>query len=495
MEFSPMTAAAPHPPTDLGNARRFVKQHGAGLRYVRAWGWLVWDGRRWTHDETGEVMQRAKEIPDLIRVEALRRPPGTPLRKTLLQWAFKSESRARLEAMVALAQTEPSIAVLADTFDADPWVLNVVNGTLNLRTGALRRHSREDLITKLAPVDYNPAATCPRFEAFLDRIMAGNVDLIRFLQRAIGYSLTGLATEQVLFILHGTGANGKSTFLEALRHVLGDYAVQADPSTFLKRDPDAIRNDVARLRGARFISAVEIGFGRHLDEALVKQATGGDTITARLLYREPFEFMFTGKVFLACNHKPEIRGADLGIWRRIRLIPFEVTIPPEEQDRHLLDVLKGEAPGILGWAVEGYLDWQREGLVTTGAVVEATARYREASDTLAGFLAERCVLDPESWSSASELYRAYRQWAEDAGERPMSKRRFGQMLAERGFKLDRANRPMVWVGLALRSDMRDASFSPVRYAVPFSPPRGNSRGTPIQDADIPEIARRLGRSG
>ncbi len=341
----------------------------------------------------------------------------------------------------------------------------------------------------LAPVPHDPTAECPQFLAFLDRIMAGNVDLIRFVQRAIGYSLTGLATEQVLFILHGTGANGKSTFLEAVRHVLGDYAVQADPSTFLMRDPDSIRNDVARLRGARFISVVEISSGRHLDEAFVKQATGGDTITARFLYREPFQFMFTAKIFLACNHKPEIRGADLGIWRRIRLIPFEVTIPPEEQDRHLVDVLTKEAPGILQWAVEGCLSWQRQELGMVGAVAEATAGYREASDALAGFLAERCVLDPDLWSSASELYRAYREWAESAGERPVSQRRFGQMLCERGFTLDRTDRQRYWKGLT-PAGAGGSSATPA-----IKPPNGNGQRTPIQASDLPEIVARFAGEG
>ncbi len=491
-----MTACASHPPTDLGNARRFVKQHGAGLRYVPAWGWLVWDGRRWTHDETGEVMRRAKEIPDLIRVEALKGPPGAALRKTLLQWALKSESRARLEAMIALAQTELAIAVPASAFDADPRLLNVANGTLDLRSGALRPHRREDLITKLAPVEFDPATEYPRFLAFLDRIMAGNEDLIRFLQRAIGSALTGIIGDQKFYVWHGFGANGKSTLQTVLRRMLGDYAAHADATTFLAGNAAVgPRPDLTRLVGVRLLFVSEVGVGRQLDEALVKAITGGDPLTVRTHHRESFEFVPVFKPFLACNHEPVIRDASHGVWRRIVKVPFGVTIPSEEQDPHLAEELFKGRSGILNWLIEGCLAWQREGLGAPPDVIDATAAYREQSDALAGFLGERCGVDMSTSCAASDLYRAYRQWAEDAGERPVSRRRFEQMLAERGFKLDRSGRLKVWAGLVLRGDTPDASPSPVRYAVPFSPSRGNGNGTPIQEADIPEIARRLGRSG
>jgi len=487
-----MTTRAPHPPTDLGNARRFVERHGADLHYVPGLGWFTWQCQRWERDQTGEVMRRAKEIPSLIEIDAIKRPPGTPFRKTLLRWALKSQSRPRLEALIALAQTEPGIMRPTNAFDAWPWLLNVRNGTLDLRAGEILSHQRTDLMTKLAPASYEPTSACPRFERFLARIMAGNVSMIHFLQRAIGYALTGLIVEQVLFVLHGTGANGKSTFLETLRYVLGDHAAQADPSTFLMRDADATRNDVARLRGARFISAVEIASGRHLDETLVKQVTGGDTITARFLYHEPFEFRFTGKVFLACNHKPDIRGADLGMWRRIRLIPFEVTIPPEEQDRYLLDALREEAPGILRWAVDGCLPWQREGLGAPPNVIDATATYREQSDVLAGFLTERCVVNANTSCETADVYRAYRDWTEGVGERPASRRRFEQMLAERGFKVSRTGKAKLCIGFALQGNASDTPSNPARYAVPYSAPSPNGHGTSIREADIPAITQRLG---
>src|SRR5579864_1347687 len=452
-----MTNRVLFPPTDLGNARRFVERHGEDLHYVPGLGWVTWHCLRWVPDATGEVMRRAKEIPDLIQTEAIKCPLGTPLRKILLRWALKSQSRPRLEALIALAQTEPGIIRHAAAFDADPWLLNVRNGTINLRTGELLPHRRADLLTKLAPFVYDPAAKCRRFDRFLNKITDGNTSIVRFLQRAIGYALTGQTTEQVLFILHGSGANGKSTLLEAVRYVLGDYAMQADSSTFLAHGPDAIRNDVARLRGGRFITAVEVNSGRHLDEALVKQITGGDTVTARFLYGEPFEFTFTGKVFLACNHRPDIYGADLGLWRRIRLIPFTVTIPPDEQDRHLLDALREEAPGILRWAVEGCRAWQRQGLGDPPDVVSAMATSREQSDALAGFLVERCVAGAKTSCEVADLYRVYRDWADGAGERQVSRRRFEQMLAERGFKFSRAGKAKVCTALALQPGLMDPS--------------------------------------
>lgn len=487
-----MTARLVHAPSDLGNARRFVERHGGDVHYVPGLGWLTWDCRRWRRDETGEVMRRAKEISHVIRAEALKQP-GALTRKKLFQWALRTESRPRLEALLALAQTEPGIMLPVDKLDTDPWLLNVRNGTLHLRTGELLPNRRADLLTKLSPVDYDAAAACPRFQRFLMQIMGGNGPMIQFLQRSIGYALTGLTIEHALFILHGTGANGKSTLLETLRYVLGDYAMQADPSTFLAHGPDAIRNDVARLRGARFISAVEVNAGRRLDEPLVKQITGGDTITARFLYHEPFEFSFTGKVFLGCNHRPEIRGADVGMWRRIRLVPFEVTIPPREQDRHLLDSLKGEAAGILRWAIQGCLAWQRDGLGAPPDVRDATMAYREQSDALAGFLAERCTRDdPEATCEIARLYEAYRNWVDSAGERGASRRRFEQMLAERGFKIVQAPGMKICRGVTLRGE---TSPSVIRYARPYSSQGPRNHSTPITDADLPDIVRRFEGGG
>ena len=344
------------------------------------------------------------------------------------------------------------IPVLPEQLDTDRWLLNVLNGTIDLRTGDLREHRRENLITKLAPVIYDPEAACPVWLAFLNRIMCNNDVVIDFLQRAIGYALTGDTREQCLFLLYGTGANGKSTFIETLRAMLGDYACQTDFTTFLVSRSDAVRNDLAALRGGRFVSAVEVESGRHLNEALVKQVTGGDAITARFLYQEFFTFLPQFKIFLAANHKPVIWGTDDGIWRRIRLIPFTETIPVSEQDKNLLAKLRSELPGILNWAIEGCLAWQRSGLGEPEEIDFATEMYREESDPVGCFIEDCCEINPEAKTQARKLYEAFREWCEDSGELAMNKKRFGMRLEEREFKKTRIGNMRGWLGLKLNND-------------------------------------------
>jgi putative DNA primase/helicase len=440
-------ALEPH--TDRGNARRLVAQHGEDLRYVPQWrAWLVWDGVCWRRDEAQRLMALAKATIRTLYIEASAAPDRVS--QDLAKHGARSESAARLGAMVSLAQSEPGIPVTPDQLDRDPWKLTVPNGTLDLRTGALGPHGRADLITKLAPVPYEPDARCPTWLAFLDQITQGQRDLIAFLQRAAGYALTGDTREQCLFILYGTGANGKSTFLNTLRAVLGDYAKQTPTETLLVKRDGGIPNDLARLHGARFVAAVEAEAGRRLAESLVKQLTGGDRIAARFLYGELFEFTPEFKVFVATNHKPTIRGSDHAIWRRIRLIPFTVTIPPSAQDRALPEKLRAELPGILRWMVEGCLAWQREGLGIPDAVHTATEGYRAEMDVLATFLAECCAVGKGLRVPASELYAAYVGWCGDAGERAMSQRALGAALTERGFTPGRTEAARLWRGLALR---------------------------------------------
>lgn len=442
------TTPKPHC-TDLGNAQRLVRRHGHELRFaIHLQRWLAWDGTRWKVADRGEVQQRASETILSLYPQLPNLPDQE--RADLLRHAKQSESLRALRAMVTLAETEPGIPVSQQELDADDWLLNLANGTLDLRTGQLRAHDPHDLITKIAPVHFDPRATCPTWEAFLDRIFGGDGDLIGFLQRAIGYSLTGDTSEQVLFFLHGRGANGKSTLLETIRRLLGEYAAGASFAAFLSGRGDAPRNDLARLQGARFVTAAEAASGRHLYEVLVKQLTGGDMVTARYLYREEFEFHPRCKIFLAGNHKPRIEGTDEGIWRRLRLIPFGTTIPEEDRDPELKGKLAAELSGILNWAVTGCLAWQRQGLGTPRAVRAATDEYRGEEDQLGTFLRERCVEGPVRRVASGALYEAYKAWCAETGEAPLSQHDVGRKLTERGFEQQRANKERVRLGLALR---------------------------------------------
>lgn len=437
--------------TDLGNAERLKDHAGADLRFVWVWdSWMIWDGRRWRRDGGGAIMRRARDTVRALAAAA-QGLDDEKQRAGLVKHALATESAGKLQAMVKLGAC--LLGEEAGAFDQRPWLLNCRNGTVDLRTGRLGPHRRADLLTKVVPVEFDPSASCPRWEAFLLQVMDGNAEMVAFLQRAVGYSLTGTTVEQVLFLLYGTGANGKSTFTETLRALLGDYATQAEFTTFLARTSDSVRNDIARLVGARFVSASEAEGGRPLAEAVVKQMTGGDIVTARFLFKEFFEFRPDFKVWLAANHKPSVRGTDHGIWRRIRLVPFAVTIPPEQRDKRLPDQLRAELPGILAWAVRGCVAWQQQGLGEPPEVMAATESYREEMDVLAGFLDEHCLVQGGAFVATKELYAAYATWAEGAGEKKLSKKWLAMRLTERGFTSGRGLRGVRgWRGLRLRRE-------------------------------------------
>lgn len=422
--------------TDVGNGERLIALHGSDIRYVpKAKKWYLWDGRRWALDDTLEVQRRAKDTARALMKAALEMDGDR--RAVFTKHAAAIEANARLKAMIERAGAEPGVAVLPDAFDAAPLVMNVANGVLDLTTGSLGVHDRALLMTKLVDIEYpdRESAECPLWCAFLEKIFAGDHALIAYLQRAIGYTLTADTREQCLHLLYGTGANGKSTFLEILALIMGDYAVAADFSTFLdKVRTEGPRNDIARLAGARLVRSSEIGEGKRFNEALVKSLTGGEKISARFLYAEDFEFTPTFKLWFSFNHKPVIRGTDHAIWRRVRLIPFAVTISDNEKDDTLLEKLKLELPGILRWAVDGCIAWQREGLKPPDSVLAATAEYRSESDTLGAFLDECCVIDRLAQTSASDLYREFKRWAESGGEYVMSQTAFGRKIDERGFE-------------------------------------------------------------
>lgn len=438
--------------TDLGNAKRLVSQNCDKIRYCFAWKkWLVWDGKTWSIDNNGQILRLAKDTIKLIYEEASL-ISDEARRKAIAKWAVSSESEHRLNAMVSLAQSEEGMPISPDQLDTKPHLLNCQNGTIDLKTGELKPHDKEYLITKMIPVYYRPEVICEMWLKFLERIFNFNYDIIQFLQRSIGYSLTGDTSEQCLFLLHGTGANGKSTFLNILNLLLGNFAQTASFETFLLKKQDRINNDIARMQGKRFISAIEAEGERRLSEVIVKQLTGGDTVTARFLFAEFFEFKPQFKIWLACNHKPIIRGTDHAIWRRIKLIPFNVTIPENERDKHLTEKLQAELPGILAWAVKGCLSWQKEGLKTPDEIKTATNEYQTEMDVIKAFLDECCFVkvdSPEVKIISGNLYDTYKSWCERNGVYAVDNRTFGKRLSEKGFIPKQSNGKRWWHGIGI----------------------------------------------
>lgn len=436
--------------TDLGNARRMVKLYGERLRYVNAYGqWYVWDGTRWGKDETGGIMRAAKKTVMSMYGEASDITDDKE-RRALVKHALNSESRSRLENMISLCKTEKTIAVKPDALDGNHWLLNCRNMTIDLRTGQAAAHDPKNLISRRLEVDYDPRATCATWVKFLRVVMAGDDDMIEFLQRAVGYTLTGDVGEQSLFFMIGTGKNGKSTFIETLISLMGEYTVKTPTETLMNREGKGVPNDVARLKGMRMVVARETEEGQRLAEAVIKDLTGGDRIVARFLHQEFFEFTPTHKLWMYGNHKPLVKGTDEGIWRRIRLIPFTVTIPPEGRDPNLTEKLRAELPGILNWALDGCRKWQAHGLNDPKRIREATADYRSEMDVLAEFIRESCELSPNAVATAHALYKQYSSWCEDVGERAMSKRQLGLRLQERGFKPHKGTTgTRTWLGIGL----------------------------------------------
>jgi putative DNA primase/helicase len=433
--------------TDIANAKRLIAKHGRDIRYTPERGWLTWDGQRWAVDEKslrvlGYAKQTALEIFDEVK--------DAENRDQLYKHAKRSQSKNAVQAMEWLARSEAPASITQ--FDGDPMLLNVANGTLDLRTGELRPHTHADLITKLAPVVYDREADCLTWRATLERIFAGDGEIIEYLRRLVGYGLTGLSVEQVIHFLWGMGANGKSTVSELVQEMLGDYAVVCSPDMIMSRRHGSIPNDVARLRGVRLAMMNETGQGARFDEAKLKDLTGGDRLTARFLHAEFFDFRPTHKLIIRGNHKPAITGTDEGIWRRLRLIPFTVVIPPDERDPYLLDKLRAELSGVLRWAVEGCLAWQRDGLKAPEAVLVAVSDYRDEADTLGRFIAENCTVRNLAQVKASAFQRAYATFCREADERPIPSKDLPAELERRGYRYQRTKAARLYLGLELTND-------------------------------------------
>ncbi len=440
--------------SDLGNAERFVDMFGNRVRWCPARKlWLVYDGTRWCWDDCGHVVTLAHQAARAIHAEAAAEPDLAKQRE-ISKFAVSSQNEGRISGM--LSQAKPYLAVRMEALDADRWVINCQNGTLDLRTGRLKAHDPADHITKIAPVEYDPAAERPRFKKFLKEVLVEDA-VIAFVNRYAGYSATGITRERLFALLYGFGKNGKTTLVELLQDVFGDYATNTDTETILMRKYQGVGNDVAALKGARFVSAAEVEKGRRLAESKVKQLTGSDTVTARFLFGEPFNFRPEFKLWLSTNNKPVIQGTDDAIWDRIRLVPFTQRFDRDKADPKLPEKLREELPGVFAWIVEGCLEWQEHGLGEPESVTEATEQYRTEMDTLATFIDERCVLGPNYWVLAEGLYQQYAIWCDKSGESKESQKGFVAQLSERGYERKRATRGVnrgryIWVGIGLRDD-------------------------------------------
>lgn len=434
--------------TDIANAKRFASQHGQDVRYTPERGWFVWDGRRWQIDEhdlavTDLGKQTALSIYDEVRLAAEEDRAQT------FKHAKKSQAKRSICDMLYLARSEPGIPARLTDFDANGWLLNLANGTVSLRDGKLHGHDRIDLISNIIEIEFDPRARCDLWHRFIARVTDGNEELRAYLRRFVGYLLVGDTSEQSLHFLYGLGANGKTVFVEVLLKLMGDYAVAVSPDLIMLHRHGGIPNDIARLRGIRLATMNETAQGARFDEARLKDLTGSDTLSARFLHREFFDFRPVHRIIIRGNHKPAIVGTDEAIWRRLRLVPFTVSIPPDEQDHDLQHKLEAELPGILQWAIGGCLEWQREGLKPPPVITDAVRQYRQESDTLGRFVDEHCAVGKLETIKSSVFFSRYQQFAEAAGERWIPAKDLPAEMQRRGFGWKRMGGGSIYHGLTI----------------------------------------------
>ena len=423
-----------YPLTDAGNGELLANLYGDILRYDHLRGrWLLWQGHHWAADQDGAVQRLGK---DGAR-ERLRRAadiPDTHAMRRAIAWAVQSENKGRIDAALYMAGREPPLADAGTEWDRDPWLLGVWNGIVDLRSGALRDGRREDRIMTRALVSFDPLADCPRWRRFLMEVFSDEADTVEFVQRAIGYSLTGITSEQVLFLMIGKGTNGKSTLQAILRGLLGAYAANTPFATFESSSRGSIPNDLAALAGKRVVTCSESAEQARLNEGRLKAFVHGDDTSARFLNHEFFTYRPAAKLWLASNHRPRVTDDSLGFWRSVLLIPFRRAFDDASKDKGLEATLLGELPGILTWAVEGCIKWQADGLRPPAAVTLATQEYRQDSDPLGEFLAACCEIDPRHSEMLASLWGRYQQWAADQGlpdREKLGHKGFSQRLADR----------------------------------------------------------------
>jgi putative DNA primase/helicase len=439
--------------TDAGNGARFARKHAGKFLYsAERNSWLRSTGRRWEWDNVVAVQQAAVETALDLLSEA-RRCQDTDRRGKLIQWALESQSRRRTDAMIDMAR--PRMAVTIDQLDIDPWKLNVLNGTIDERTGELLPHDPADRITKLAPVNYDPDAACPKWDTFIGETFQNDTALIQFVQRYLGMCATGDVSDPTFAIFNGVGANGKSVLLDTFRDVLGDYAALAMESLITTRLHPEHACELAVLAGKRFVQASETDAESCLRLSLVKRVTGDSKLTARYMYGNPFEFHRTFKMALVTNHLPILKAKDMGeaTWRRLKVIPFNHVVPEDKRDPQLLQKLRAEWPGVLAWIIRGCLDWQQHGLGLPDAVKLATSAYRQDQDTLGRFIEECCFVEPKAEVFSTELHRAYCQFCESTGADSMTQTALANPLKTRGFTADKCSqtRRATWKGIGLKA--------------------------------------------
>lgn len=441
---------------DTGNAQRFYDMFGGEMIYNHIdKTWLYWDGKRWHADLDKETYRRAA-----FSIEKMQREleiymeqdeeNGTKNADAFAKHIKYARSMKGEKALVEMAQQ--LMPILSSQLDCHAMAFNTNSGIISLKTGEVFPHEQKWLITKLSEVEYGSGksgSNYPRWLKFLDEIFAGDRELIRYVQKAVGYSMTGKTSEQCVFFLFGTGNNGKSTFLDVIRDIMGEYAMNIQPETIMVRTANSAANsDIARLKGARFVTSVEPNEGMRINEGLLKQLTGEDIVTARKLYANEFEFKPEFKLWMATNHKPIIRGTDTGIWRRIHMIPFTVSIPEEKKDKELKGKLREEYSGILRWAVEGCLLWQKEGLVMPRAVLDMCKEYRREMDVISAFIEDRCEVREGVYEKSSMLFAAYTAWCAANNEYKMSNTKFGIELSKKFERVKRTD-GNYYVGLTL----------------------------------------------
>lgn len=460
----PVTASAPRPTsrslnnTDDGHAKRLHAHVTGRWHFVVEWSKFIYDtGKKWELDPAGvRILAETEAITKQLLIEAAE-ADDKDVRQAKVDEAKSTESLRSKTNAVALLKPQPGIAISSNLLDTHPMLLNCNGEVVDLSTGEVLRHSSDRLLTKCLPCSYLKNAPCPRWLQFLAEVMPDE-ETVNYVRRLIGYYLTGSTAEQILVFCYGLGANGKTIFIRVLLALLGEYAIQSPMTMLLETKNERHSTELADLRGVRLTACTETPAGQAWNEPLVKQLTGSDKIRARKLYQDHEEFEPTHKIIVVGNYRPRVKGSDLGIWRRLKLIPFERTFSDGKKDPHLLAKLLAELPGILAWAVEGCLLWQRDGLGSSEKITEATSAYRDESDVLGPFLLECCVVNPDARATRSAMHGAFVKWCEEQGYKPHpTPQAFAEMMRCRGFedctmrvKGAKGAKPRSWRGVGLR---------------------------------------------